>query len=168
VRLGFVFMILAMTVPAGNLVANAGFEEVRDGKPVQWTLGAISDGGRATFSANSEAPKSGKHCGRLRGDAEWAAVSSGRIAIRPGKRYELRAFVRTAKGEGYVKIDYFRGDTYLGMTSDEYVKKNAWTELRFSSETENHPTATHVVATLIGGGEGEFDVSFDDVSIVEK
>lgn len=151
-----------------NLVVNPGFEEVKGGLPLYWTLGGISDGGRAKLSASSDHPKSGKHCARLRGDAEWAAASSARIPISPDKTYELRAFVRVAKGEGYVKFDYYRGDTFLGTTSDEYVKKNAWTELRFTSETQNYPTATHLSATLVGGGEGEFEVSLDEVSIVQK
>ena len=55
-----IYLFVGVTLPAGELVANGGFEEVKGGKPVQWTLGGISDGGRATFSASSDSPKSGK------------------------------------------------------------------------------------------------------------
>ena len=96
-----------------------------------------------------------------------ATVNSARIPIRPGKHYELRGYVRAAKGHGYVKFDYFQNDRYLGMTSDDYVTRPEWTLLQFASETENYPRATHLIATLVGG-DGEFEVWFDEVSITEK
>lgn len=159
--------LLGIGTPGTNLVANPGFEEVNDGKPLRWSLGGISDGGRSNLAASTDRPKSGKYCAHLKGDAEWAAVNSVPIIIMPGKSYQLRAYVRAAQGHGYVKFDYFIGTKYLGMTSDEYVTKNEWTELTFTSETENYPKATHLIATLVGG-DGAFEVWFDDVSITEK
>ena len=106
---------------SANLVQNPGFEEIRDGKLVDWSLGGISDGGHAVLDASTERPKAGRYCAHLKGDAEWAAVNSSRIPVRAGKRYELRAFVRAAKGHGYVKFDYFKDNHFLGMTSDDYA-----------------------------------------------
>jgi hypothetical protein len=152
---------------SANLVPNPGFEEVRAGKPLHWKMGGISDGGQAVLAVSRDEPKAGRWCAHFKGDAEWAAVNSARIPVRPGNRYELRAYVRAGKGHGYVKFDYFKDDQFLGMTSDDYVTSAEWTLLRFTSELENYPSATHLIATLVGG-DGEFEVWFDDVSITKK
>jgi hypothetical protein len=166
-RLGLLALVPFLGTDGRNLVSNPGLEEVKNGKPTHWALGGISDGGHATLEASTDRPHSGSYCARLKGDAEWAAVNSERIPIQRGKKYELRGYVRAMKGHGYVKFDYFRGKTYLGMTSDDFVTRNEWTLLTFTSETENYPSATHLTATLIAG-DGEFDVCFDDISITEK
>jgi len=149
-----------------NLVLNPGFEEVKDGKPAHWATGGISQGGKGTLAISTDKPKSGKHCARITGDAEWATFGSSRIAIAKGKKYELKGWVRTAKGQGYVKFDYYKDNEFLGMTMDQMVDSNDWTEMTITSETESHPTATHFVISLVG--QGDFDVFFDDISVVEK
>jgi hypothetical protein len=149
-----------------NLVLNPGFEDVKDGKPAHWTTGGISQGGKGTLAISTEKPKTGKHCARITGEAEWATFGCSRIAIMKGKKYELKGWVRAVKGQGYVKFDYMKDNEFLGMTMNQMVDSNDWTEMTITSETDTHSTATHLIVSLVG--QGDFEVYFDDISVVEK
>jgi hypothetical protein len=150
-----------------NLIENGGFEKVKDGKPEVWTQAGTSEGGKLEIAASDAKPKTGKNCLRIKGNAEWACCISNKIKTEKGKVYLLKGNVRTQKGTGYVKFDYFKDDEYLGMTMNEQHGVDRWMEMSLTSELENYPGATHISATLVGG-EGEFEVDFDDVSIVLK
>src|SRR5882724_6076366 len=81
-----------------NLVKNPGFEATKDGKPVDWTLGGLSEGGKGALDSSSEKPHSGKSCAHIKGNGEWGTFVSAKIPIQKGKTYELKGFVRVAKG----------------------------------------------------------------------
>src|SRR5262249_2365601 len=115
---------------------------------------------------SGEKPHSGKRCAHITGNAEWATFVSKQIPIKAGKTYELKGFLRTAKGQAYIKLDYFKGDKYIGMPMTEASDARDWTEQTVASELSNYPEATHITATLVGAGE--FEAWFDDLSVVEK
>ena len=72
-----------------------------------------------------------------------------------------------AKGNGLIKIDYFKGDMYLDMTAPDFSESTDWVEQTVTTDLAAHPEATHISATLVGGS-GEYEAFFDDISIVEK
>jgi len=150
-----------------NLLTNPGFETVKDGKIDSWVVAAFSEGGKGDLQPSEEKPHSGKRCAHITGNAEWATFVSKQVPIKAGKTYELKGFLRTAKGQAYIKIDYFKGDKYIGMTMTEASDARDWTEQTVTSELSNYPEATHITATLVGAG-GEFEAWFDDLSVVEK
>lgn len=152
---------------AKNLVKNPDFEAVKDGKPENWVLGGFSEGGKGTLAISAEKPHGGKNCAHIKGSGEWGTFVSVKIPVEKGKSYELKGFVRVAKGNALVKFDYFKGDMFLGMTSPEFTESTDWVEQTVTSDLSSYPDATHFSATLVGGG-GEYEAWFDDISIVEK
>lgn len=150
-----------------NLVKNPDFEAVKDGKPEGWTLGGFSEGGKGTLASSTEKPHGGKSCAHIKGSGDWGTFVSTKIPVEKGKTFTLKGYVRVVKGNALVKFDYFKGDMFLGMTSPEFSESTDWVEQTATSELSNYPEATHISATLVGGG-GEYEAYFDDVSIVEK
>ncbi len=150
-----------------NLVKNPGFETTKDGKPVDWTVGGLSEGGKGVLDSSTEKPHGGKACAHIKGTGDWGTFVSAKIPIQKGKTYELKGFVRVGKGNALIKFDYFKDDMFLGMTAPEYTESTDWIEVSTTSELSSHPEATHITATLVGGS-GEYEAWFDDVSIVEK
>lgn len=165
--------VLLVHVAAGavkedkNLVKNPGFEETKDGKPASWNVAGFSDGGKGTLGISTEKPHGGKSCAVIKGNGEWGTYVSTMIPIQKGKTYELKGFVRVAKGTATLKFDYFNGDKYIGMSAPENTESADWVELSVTSELNNHPEATHLTATLVGAG-GEYEAYFDDIVLVEK
>lgn len=170
--LSVVLSLLVVHVAAGfdekgNLVKNPGFEETKDSKPVDWVLGGFSEGGKGTLAISDHKPHGGKSCAHINGKGDWGTFCSARIPVQKGKAYELKGFVRVGKGNALIKFDYFKNDTYLGMTSPEFSESTDWVEQNVTTELSSYPEATHITATLVGGG-GEYEAWFDDISIVEK
>lgn len=164
----FVVHIAAAAVPDDkNLVKNPGFEDVKDGKLVGWSVAGFSEGGKGTIAPSNDKPHAGKTCAHIKGTGDWGTFVSDRIPVQKGKTYELKGFVRVAKGKGYIKFDYFKGDMYIGMTMGEQSESTDWVEQTILSELSANPDATHLTATLVGG-DGEYEAWFDDISIVEK
>ncbi|MFT3881347.1 MAG: carbohydrate binding domain-containing protein [Gemmatales bacterium] len=164
----FIVHVAAAAVPEEkNLVKNPGFEDVKDGKPEGWVLGGFSEGGKGTLETSSEKPHGGKACAHIKGNGDWGTFVSTRIPVEKGKTYALKGYVRVGKGNALIKFDYFKGDMYIGMTSPEFTESTDWAEVSTTSELSTYPEATHIAATLVGGG-GEYEAWFDDVSIVEK
>jgi hypothetical protein len=165
---GLLFVgLAAFAQESKNLLINPNFEEVKEGKPAGWIIGGISEGGKGSLASSEEKPHAGKRCARIQGNAEWATFVSTQIPVKKGKTYELKGFLRVNKGQAYLKIDYFQGEKYLGMTMTEAADSKDWTEQTIISELSGYPDATHLTATLVGSS-GEFDASFDDLSVMEK
>lgn len=150
-----------------NLIQNGGFEKTKNNQPEVWKPAGTSDGGKGTMAVSETKPKTGKYCLKIKGNAEWCCFVSNQVKVEKGKTYILTGLVRTAKGSGYIKFDYFKDGEFLGMTMNETCTSDSWTELTVTSDLEMHPTATHITATLVGT-EGEFEVDFDDVSLVVR
>jgi hypothetical protein len=157
----------ALPVDDKNLVKNPGFEDIKNNKPESWSNGGFSEGGEGNLASSTDKPKSGKACAHIKGKGEWGTFVSAKIPVTKGKTYELKGFVRVVKGHAMVKFDYFKDDMYIGMTAPENVESSDWTEVNATSELYDFPEATHITATLVGGG-GEYEAFFDDISIIEK
>lgn len=150
----------AKPADAKNLVANGNLEAVAaDGKPAKWGL-AIVEGGKAEYASRTEKPKEGKRCLHMKGNAEWAVAFSEKVARDKKATYTLTGFARAKAGTAKIKIDYYQGDTYLGMTESDEVSADDWKDLKVVAGTDEFPEATHILACAVGFGE--FDAAFDD------
>jgi len=77
-----------------NLVANPSFEEVEDGVPVGWRLPDV-------YSSDAEHARTGERSlAFANDDPERYLLSSRPIDLQPGRRYDIRAWVRTEGLEG--------------------------------------------------------------------
>lgn len=150
-----------------NLIKNQGFEEKTDGKLSSWSVAGFSEGGKGTLGISTDKPHGGKQCATIKGEAEWGTYVSNRIPVKKDQTFELKGFVRVAKGNATIKFDYFKGNEYIGMTAAENTESTDWTELSVTSDISANPDATHITVTLVGGG-GEFEASFDDIALKEK
>lgn len=150
-----------------NLIKNPGFEEKTDGKLASWAVAGFSVGGKGTLGISTDKPHGGKQCGTIKGEAEWGTYVSNGIPVKKNQTFELKGFIRVAKGNTTIKFDYFQGNDYIGMTSGEFTESTDWTEVAVTSDISANPEATHITATLVGGG-GKFEAFFDDVVVTEK
>jgi hypothetical protein len=150
-----------------NLIKNPGFEDLVSGKPAIWGQGGFSEGGKGALASSTDKPHAGKQCGQIKGEAEWATFVSNRIPVKKDQTFELKGFVRVAKGNATIKFDYFKGNEYIGMTAADNTESTDWTELSVTSDISSFPEATHITCTLVGGG-GEYEAYFDDIVLKEK
>ena len=145
-----------------NLLPNGSFEQVQAGVPVAWIY-ATEGGDPAEFRIIQQEPKDGRNVLRIAGNVTWAvAISTHRIPADPQQRYTLTGYVRVPRGQALIKFDYFKDDQHLGHTLQpgQIVQAgNEWTRISVRSETELHPTATHLLVTvaILGNAEGHFD-----------
>ncbi len=85
--------------PADNLVTNASFEHVADGRPAGWVWSPGNTDAR--FSLETQSPRSGKTAVKItRGTAlapnVYGTLFQERVvAVKPGTTYTLSAFVKT-------------------------------------------------------------------------
>ncbi len=150
---------------AKNLVTNGNMEAVADGKPAKWGT-AVADGGKVDLTSSTGQPKEGKRCLLLKGNAEWAVAFSEKVPLDRKKTYTLTGFARAKSGTARIKIDYYRGDTYLGMTESDDVTADKWQQLKVVADPDQFPEATHVLACAVA--VGEFEASFDDFVMTAK
>jgi hypothetical protein len=149
-----------------NLAANGGFEEVKAGAPVGWAS-VCSDGGTVTHKAVADGAKEGKYCLAVRSKADWAVAYSPKVKIDRAKTYTLTGFVRVKAGStATIKIDYYKGDEYLGHSESEQTTKAEWTQLTVSSELDSYKDATHLLVAGVVHEDGE--AFFDRFELVAK
>lgn len=163
----FVHTASGLSTEAKNLVKNPGFETVTNDKPSDWIVAGFAEGGKGTLGVSTDKPHGGKYCAVIKGNAEWGTYVSNKIAVKKGQTFELKGYVRVAKGTGTIKFDYFKGNEFIGMTAGENTESTAWTEITVTSELSNFPEATHITCTMVGSG-GEYEVYCDDIVLVEK
>jgi hypothetical protein len=152
---------LALTTLAGptSLPFNGGFEENLGRRPGGLWL-AVADGGACKAVVSHANPHAGEACLKIEGNADWAVGSTPRIEIKPGKTLHFTGFVKALKGSARIKIDFFKGDEYLGHNESEAEAGSDWTELSVTGTGQDYPEATHVSASaVVAGGEveGDFD-----------
>jgi hypothetical protein len=150
---------------AKNLVTNGNMEAAADGKPAKWGT-AVADGGKVDLAASTSQPKEGKQCMLLKGNAEWAVAYSEKVALDRKKTYTLNGFARAKGGTARIKIDYYKGDMYLGMTESDDVTTDKWQDLKVVAKLDEFPEATHILACAVV--VGEFEASFDDFVMTAK
>jgi hypothetical protein len=143
---------------AKNLAENGGFEDVREGMPVGWFT-VCNDGGTVTHKAIAEGAKEGKHCLQLKFKGEWAVAGSPKVKIDRTKTYSLTGFAKVKESSVTIKIDYYKGDEYLGHSESEHSMKGEWTQLKVESDLDGYKEATHILfaAVIHGDGEAWFD-----------
>ncbi len=150
---------------AKNLLTNGNMEDVAGGKPAKW--GAVAaEGGKIELAASTEQPKEGKRCMLLKGSAEWGVAYSEKVPLDRKKTYTLTGFARAKSGTARIKIDYYQGNTFLGMTESDDVTADKWQQLKVTAEPDKFPDATHILACA--DVVGEFEASFDDFVLTAK
>lgn len=149
---------LALAADEKNLAPNGNLEEVKDGVPTGW-FSVCSEGGTVTHKAVAEGAKEGKHCLHVKSKGEWAVAGSPKIKLDRTKTYTLTGFARVKSGTATIKIDYFKGDEFLGYSQSEESMKDEWTSLKVASELDNYKEATHILVAgvILGDGEALFD-----------
>jgi hypothetical protein len=145
---------VALAADDKNLANNGGFEDVKNGAPVGW-FSVCNEGGSVTHKAVAESPKEGKHCLHVKSKGEWAVAGSPKVKLDRTKTYTLVGFARVKSGAASIKIDYYKGDEYLGHSEGEECTKGEWTELKVGSELDNHKDATHILVAAVMHGDGE-------------
>lgn len=143
-----------------NLLADGGFENVANNKPVGFTVFMAMDG-KATIESSTDDPKEGKRCMLFKGKVEWAVATGQQVKIDPSKNYTLTAAARVKTGIGRVKLDYFQNGKWVGQVESEDVANSGkWEPVKITAPGNSFPEATHIGVACVG--RGEFDVSFDD------
>jgi hypothetical protein len=151
----------------GNLLLNGDMEEVVDGRPVYWVM-FTEPGAVATLAASDDAPREGKHCLCLKGQAPYISATGERYRIEPGKRFRLTGFLRAVSGDALLQFDYIDKDgKYLGNTESRHVTGSKWEEQSVAVDFAAFPTATHFAASLAVGA-GTLEACFDDLRLVEE
>jgi len=90
--------LTAAPIPTANLLSNGDMENVL-GDQVAGYWPSSNDGGKATWTASSDKPKTGHYCLHVKGSCEWTCADSGRIKREKGKTYVLTGWVRVKSGE---------------------------------------------------------------------
>ena len=137
-----------------NLASNGSFEEVAGGVPKGW-FAVCSEGGTVTHRAVAEGAKEGKHCLHVTSKGEWAVAGSPKVALDRTKKYSLTGLARVKSGTASIKIDYYKGDEYLGHSESNETTKSEWTSLKADSELDSYQEATHVLVAGVIHGDGE-------------
>jgi hypothetical protein len=150
---------------AKNLVVNGSMEDVVAGKLARWGT-AVAEGGKIDLTSSTEQPKEGKQCMRLKGSAEWGVAFSEKVPLDRKKTYTLTGFARAKSGTARIKIDYYQGDTFLGMTESDDVTADKWQQLKVVAQLDQFPDSTHILACAVA--VGEFEASFDDFVMTAK
>jgi hypothetical protein len=148
-----------------NLVNNGNMEDVADGKPAKWASVA-AEGGKIELASSAEQPKEGKQCMHLKGNAEWGVAYSEKVPLDRKKTYTLTGFARAKSGTAHIKIDYYQGDSFIGMTESDELTGDKWQQLKVVAEPDKFPDATHILAAAVV--TGEFEAWFDDFVMTAK
>jgi hypothetical protein len=136
-----------------NLLPNGEFENVSGTTPVGWRISF--DGGEATCEATEERPFEGWHCLHVKGKVHWTVIGSDRIEISRNKSYVLSGFIRVQSGVAQLKIDYFKGEKYLGSTESSNSYGNEWRNEVVVWQPERFPDADRICGSAVG---------FDDIN----
>ena len=158
-------MITRPAPPAGNLIDNGSMERIAGRRPFGYYI-SRAEGGKATVSYVSDDVKDGWYALRLQSNAEWAIAAHPRVRLEPNKLHVLSGHIRVKKGTGQLKLDYFKGDDYLGQTTSLDANADEWQERKVTAEPDKFPGATHIAATAVGFGET--DALFDGLVLSTK
>jgi hypothetical protein len=154
VALCLTWAAVAVAADDKNLAPNGNFEDVKDGVPTGW-FSVCSEGGSVKHKALAEGAKEGKYCLHVVSKGEWAVAGSPKVSLDRTKTYTLTGFARVKSGKVTIKIDYYKGDEYLGHSESDETTKDEWTSLKAVSELDNYKEATHVLVAGVIHGDGE-------------
>jgi hypothetical protein len=154
VALGLTLTAVTLAADDKNLASNGNFEEVKDGVPTGWFSVCI-EGGEVTHKALAEGAKEGKYCLHVKSKGEWAVAGSPKVPLDRTKTYTLTGVARVKSGTVAIKIDYYKGDEYLGHSESDQITKSEWTSLKVASELDNYKEATHILVAGVIHGDGE-------------
>lgn len=148
-----------------NLIRNASFEEIRDGKPVGWKTSTW--GGKPAYEVEHGFGHTGKRCVKISSRDGANASWSFRIQVKPRTDYRVTAWIKTRD----VHTTRFGAQINLhelqfeGKT-DAIKGDNGWTKL--TSEFNSGSRESILVNCLFGGwGSATGTAWFDDIEVVE-
>lgn len=156
---------VALAADDKNLAPNGNFEAVKDGVPTGW-FSVCNEGGTVTHKAVAEGAKEGKSCLHVKSKGEWAVAGSPKVALDRTKTYTLTGFARAKSGTVTIKIDYYKGDEYLGHSESDESTKSEWTALKVAFELDRYKDATHILVAGVIHGDGE--AFFDEFVLTAK
>jgi len=148
-----------------TLLKRGSVEDVAGDRPFGWSL-VTSENAKYEARVSDADAKDGWHSLRLTGTGEWCVASEGKHAIQKGKKYTLTGFARATAGAAQIKIDYFKGDEYLGHTTSDDVGADKWQALKVESDLASYPGATHLSAAAVG--LGAVDARYDALVLVAQ
>ena len=97
---------------------------------------------------------------------DGGVAHSEKVPLDRKKTYTLTGFARAKSGTAKIKIDYYQGDMFLGLTESDEVTTDKWQQLKVVAEPGKFPEATHILACAVACGE--FEASFDDFVMTAK
>jgi hypothetical protein len=152
--------------PAGNLLRNGSMEDVVGDRPHGYQS-FFAEGGSGTLSFDTEDPKDGWYTLRSKGDSQWCVSMETKVPVEKGKTYTYRGWARAKTGTAQIKLDYFKGDEWIGQSVSDDHTEDAWRRLAVISELGNFPDATHIGAAVVGSG-GQYDARFDGLTLTAR
>lgn len=157
--------LLALSVwpaAAENLAPSADFEAAfgADGLPTGWGFFQDEQGHYTVSRAEVDG-----HGGTLKvaGQGQYGGAYAARTLLLADRSYLAGGLLRVeGAGQATIKLDYARGETYLGSSFAGFVKAgDGWTGLRVKDKRAEYPDATHVALAVALEGDGT--AWFDDV-----
>ncbi|NUQ00047.1 MAG: hypothetical protein HUU35_09370 [Armatimonadetes bacterium] len=160
--IGMSLILLTLAGEPANLAPNPTLEApVTDGLPTGWTLFGSPEGSYTPTVV--EPGHTAGHGWQMDARGEYAGAVVVKVPLRPDQLYLGGAWVMVrGTGSATVKIDYWRGDTWLGDSSAPSVTaEQGWQEVRTADRRAKYPEATEVaLALLVQGGQAVFDDLF--------
>jgi len=152
--------------PPENLLRNGSMEDVVGDRPYGYQS-FFAEGGSGTLTFGTQDPKDGWYTLHKKGDSQWCVSLAGRVPIEKGKTYTLRGWARAKAGTAQVKIDYFKGEEWIGQSVSDDQSEDAWRRLAVISELGMFPEATHLAGAVVGAG-GQYDAQFDGLTLTAR
>lgn len=103
----------------------------------------------------------------LKGKGDWAGATCKRLPLAADKVYSAGARIKfRGPGAATVKVDYFRGDQWIGGTEAGPVKETeSWQQAAVVDRRAEYPGADTVAVSVVATVEGE--ASFREIFIAE-
>jgi len=146
---------------ATNLLQNGDFEWVAAGQPRLFGLSRKPREAAVVCACSDREPRTGWYSLQLSGNVNYAVAYGPGVTAVPGRRYVLKGFARSSRGDCRLKLDYVRDGVFLGQTVSPRISGMEWQELTVVSEVERYPEATRVAAAAVI--EGDAEAWFDDL-----
>ena len=140
------------------------------GSFAEWRTTSETPGGKAT--AQSESPLEGKQCLRLEGDGDWCVATWTSNVTGDCGGILLQGYARALNGDGFMRIEYYRGDERLEDSASVKVSSERWQPLYVNTDPARLERADRCLITLVAernsetSKAGELVVDFDRIQVL--
>lgn len=165
-----------------NLLKNGSFEEIKDGRPTDWSIESWYEQPDGTIRAElADDAKDGQAVGIVENTRNNDARMTQNVSVRPNSYYVLSAWIKTegVEDSSTIPADSDQIDRVganisvlnVYYHSEDLMGDNGWTQVFFYGKT-GAKQKEMIVAVRLGfySGENEGKAYFDDVSLerIEK